>query len=36
MNADIRTSFTVIRQRDPQHSMERFYALSVQRNLFGS
>lgn len=28
--------FTVLRKRDPQRNMARFYALSVQPNLFGS
>jgi predicted DNA-binding WGR domain protein len=36
MNADIRTSFTMLRKWDPQRNMARFYALSVQPNLFGS
>jgi predicted DNA-binding WGR domain protein len=28
--------FTVLRKRDPQRNMARFWALSVQLNLFGS
>ena len=28
--------FTVLRKRDPQRNMARFYELSVQPNLFGS
>jgi predicted DNA-binding WGR domain protein len=36
MNSDIRTPFTILRKRDPQHNLARFYALSVQPNLFGS
>jgi predicted DNA-binding WGR domain protein len=36
MNADIRASFTILRKRDPQRNLARFYALSVQPNLFGS
>jgi predicted DNA-binding WGR domain protein len=36
MNADIHTSFIVIRTCDPQRNMAWFYALSVPCNLFGS